>query len=416
MPRQPCRKINGLGHWVVRLLLALSVVIGRPMSSARAQAAPTAAENPAEEKEACIKNLKQIYAAIVAYQNDKKDLPNWLSDLVPEYLTDANLLVCPVCRRTGKTESGSLADPKISTSYLFEFCPVPLGRSAPAAPTRTRREWKRLQMGLVGSIVPVVRCRHHDPVLNLAFDGTVYESPVFWENVVTNRVNQADLTPAHLFAKESSTDSITTEREPPTQHFAPRDPRAPKRVLDLSGFYNAMFTESWHGNKGNDLAALPTGLQTLGGVEFDVRGIVQLGSKAPSAGKFPAQIKGIEVHQKCKRIHFLHAAGFGAVSDEGKQVCSCIVHFATNQVRLEIPIYYGRDLRNWHLLGGEPAPPVGLKVAWTGQNEVSKAAGNTIRLFMTTWTNLVPDAEIESLDYVSSMAGPAPFLIAITVE
>src|SRR6266446_2539984 len=227
-PRRPRCTKSRLGRWVAPAVIGFALVIAWSTYPVRAQPGP---KGTLEEKEECTGNLKQIYAAIQAYQKDKKDLPNWLSDLVPEYLTNANLLVCPVCRRTGKTESGSLADPKISTSYLFEFCPVPLGRSAPAAPTRTRREWKRLQMGLVGSIVPVVRCRHYDPVLNLAFDGTVYESPVFWENVVTNRVNQADLTPAHLFAKESSTDSITTEREPPTQHFAPRDPRAPKRVL-----------------------------------------------------------------------------------------------------------------------------------------------------------------------------------------
>jgi hypothetical protein len=187
-------------------------------------------------------------------------------------------------------------------------------------------------------------------------------------------------------------------------------------LLDLTDFYNAMLTESWHGSRGNDLASLSQGLQTFEGVQFDVRGIVQLGSKSPSANKFPNQARGIQVHQKCQRIHFLHAAGFGNAADEGKQVASCIVHFATNQVRLEIPVFYGRDLRNWHVLAEEPAAPEGLKVAWTGQNAVSKAANNNIRLFLTTWTNLIPTAEIESLDYVSSMAGPAPFLIAITVE
>src|SRR5262249_60208875 len=119
------------------------------------------------------------------------------------YLTNANLLLCPYCRRTGKTEIGSLADPKIASSYLFEFCPLPLGRSAPAAPNRTRREWKRLQMGLVGSVVPIVRCRAHDPLLNLAFDGTIYDSSSLWETVVANRVNTADLTAANLFAKET---------------------------------------------------------------------------------------------------------------------------------------------------------------------------------------------------------------------
>ena len=64
-----------------------------------------------QEKEACVSNLKTIYAAIEAYQRDHKALPNWLSDLVPQYLPDVNVLVCPVCRRTGQTEKPPLADP-----------------------------------------------------------------------------------------------------------------------------------------------------------------------------------------------------------------------------------------------------------------------------------------------------------------
>jgi hypothetical protein len=408
----PRYKQNFLSLSVVSASMLLALIISLSAGMVRSQ---TTGNGPAEEKEECTSNLKQIYSAIQHYQKDKKDLPNWLSDLVPEYLTNVNLLVCPVCRRTGKTESSNLADPKIATSYLFEFCPVPLGKAAPTAQTRTRRDWKRLQMGLVGSIVPIVRCRHHDPVLNVAFDGTIYESPSMWESVVTNRVNPAELTAARLFSREPSP-APRPENTPPPQHFAPRDPKTPKAALDLTDFYNAMLTESWHGSRGNDLSSLAAGLQKLGGVQFDVRGIVQLGSKSPSATKFPSQARGIEVHQKCQRIQFLHAAGFGTAADEGKQVASCIVHFATNQVRLEIPIIYGPDIRNWHALAEEPAAPESLKVAWTGQNSVSKSSNNKIRLFLTTWTNLIPTAEIESVDYVSSMASPAPFLIAITVE
>src|SRR4051794_29625839 len=72
----------------------------------------TSASLAAEEKEACVKNLKAIYEAIQAYQLEHKELPNWLSDLVPQYLSDPNVLVCPVGRRTGKTEAAPLADPK----------------------------------------------------------------------------------------------------------------------------------------------------------------------------------------------------------------------------------------------------------------------------------------------------------------
>ena len=53
-----------------------------------------------QEKQACTRNLKLLYDAIQAYQADHKDLPNWLSDLVPQYLPDTNALICPVCRLT----------------------------------------------------------------------------------------------------------------------------------------------------------------------------------------------------------------------------------------------------------------------------------------------------------------------------
>ncbi len=128
-----------------------------PTAFAQTNNALDTSDLAAEEKAACIQNLKIIYEAIRTYQTDHKDLPNWLSDLVPQYLPDANLLVCPVCRRTGGIESAPLADPKIASSYLFEFCPVPLGSAAAKAPARTRREWKRWQMRMVGSAVPIVR-------------------------------------------------------------------------------------------------------------------------------------------------------------------------------------------------------------------------------------------------------------------
>jgi hypothetical protein len=334
---------------------------------------------------------------------------------VPQYLADANVLVCPVCRRTGQTEAPPLADPKMSSSYLFEFCPLPMDVASTNAPARTRREWKRRQMGLVGSVVPLVRCRHHESVLNLAFDGRVYESPSMWEMTVTNRVGMAELTPARLFANES-TSTNRTAAKPVGPRFPARDAKARRELLDLTGFYNATLTESWHGRTGNDLGALPKGVQALAGVEFDVRGIVQLGSKSDSAAKYPAQIQGIKVRQKCERLHFLHAAGFGNPADEGKQIGAFVVHFATDNMRLEIPIVYGRTVRNWHSRAGERAPDGQLKVAWTGENAVSKQAGSSTRLFLTTWTNLVPSVEIESIDYVSKMATPAPFLIAITAD
>jgi hypothetical protein len=390
---------------------ALNVGAASPTNSP-AQSAALAAE----EKEACMRNLKQIYTAVQAFRSDHKDLPNWLSDLVPQYLPDANVLVCPACRRTGKIESAPLADPNISTSYLFEFCPLPLGRSLTNGPNRTRREWKRRQMGLVGAVVPIVRCRHHDPVLNLAFDGTIYESPSTWELVWSNRVDVAELTAARLFASDPAPAQRGRAGPRLSHEFPPRDPETPKGLLDLTAFYNAGLTDSWHGGTNNNLANLPTGRQTFGGVEFDVRGIVQLRSKADSSTNFPPEVKGIRVRQKCERLHFVHAAAFGHAEDEGEEIGAYVLHFAANQMRLEVPIVYGQSVRDWHLFRDDKHPGKDLKAAWTGENAMSKQRGYSIRLFMTTWTNFAPDIQIESIDFVSKMAKPAPFLIAITVE
>ena len=124
----------------------------------RAQQTATQETNSISDDELCRKNLEKIYTAIQAYEKDHKDLPNWLSDLVPDYIADVSILTCPICKRTGRIESPPLADPKIAASYLFEFCPVPLGRTmAPKAPNKTRRDWKKHQMELLGPVVPLVR-------------------------------------------------------------------------------------------------------------------------------------------------------------------------------------------------------------------------------------------------------------------
>ncbi len=397
----------------------LAIGAGAAASSARSAPAKAADPNPtraAEEKAACTKNLKVIYEAIQAFQADHHDLPNWLSDLVPKYLPDANVLVCPVCRRTGQTEVVPLADPKLPSSYLFEFCPVPLGNAATNAPNKTRREWKRRQMGLVGSVVPLVRCRHHDPFLNLAFDGKVYESPPAWETLLTNRVSYADLTPARMFANDRPPGAKGPGKAGNGLRLPPRDQAASKRLLDLTPFYNAGLNDAWQGNKGDNLAALPKGLRTFSDVEFDVRGIVQLRGQSPAAAKFPVLVRGIPVKQKCRRLHFLHAAAFGDVEDEGKQIGTYVVHFAANQMRLEIPIRYGREVLNWHVAAGEPAVPKQLTVAWKGTNAANKSEGRSVRLFLTTWTNVAPEVEIQTIDCVSSMAMSAPFLVAISVD
>jgi hypothetical protein len=364
------------------------------------------AELAAKDKEACIQNLKTIYDAIQLYRGDHKDLPHWLSDLVPQYISDPNVLICPVCKRTGKIESHALADPNLPCSYLFEFCPAVLGTNLLAGNSNhTSREWKRRQMGLVGSVVPMVRCRHHAPVLNVSFDGRISEGPWEWERTMSGVVNPADLSARRLFAADGVVNlSVAAARPKPP--YPARDPRARPGLIDLTAYYNVPLTEPWQGNPNGSFSLLPTGLQNFAGADYDVRGIVQVGCRAPAFKRFPSRVNGIKIRQKCGRLHFLHSAAFGSGAEEGKQLGSYVLHFAANNMQLEIPILYGRDVRDCRVPSGEKSAP-SLKAAWTGAD---------MRLFSTTWVNVAPGVEIESVDFVSSMQDAAPFLIAITAE
>jgi hypothetical protein len=398
-----------LGWTVVAVLLVL------PPLSGSSQTNTPSAELAQEEKNACIRNLEVIYQAVTAFRNDHKDLPSWLSDLVPQYLPDVKVLTCPVCRRTGRTEERLLADPKMPSSYLWEFCPVPLGSTAPDAPNRTRREWKQRQQELIGPVVPIVRCRYHKQALNLGFDGKIYESPGQWELNFTNKVSLAALSAGVIFGNAAAPQEKPVPKHP-TLKVPTRPSDAPKECLDLTPFYNALLRDSWHGGASNDLAGLPAGLHQFDGVRFDARGIVQLAAGKSSSPSFPPAVKGIPVGMKCKQLHFLHAAGWGANTEEGRQIGSYLIHFVGNPTRLEIPIQYGREMRNWHWLADEPPSPKELRVVWTGENGISRRSGRPLRLFLTTWTNLLPDFEIASVDFISNLGTAAPFLLAITAE
>jgi hypothetical protein len=315
-----------------------------------------------------------------------------------------------LCERGAVTCEMDLAAPKAAPA------PPPLAASK-AFPTSLLLGASKAPLtppALAGSNAPPTPPPLAKVVLNRTFDGRVYESHPSWEVPSTHRMDVAELTPARNMAADSNLNAAE-KVAPWTTIYPPRDPQARPGLIDLTAYYNALLTESWQGNSKSDLASLPTGLQKFEGVEYDVRGIVQAGGKERAVERFPARIEGIKIQQKCARLNFLHSAGFGAVTDEGQQVGSYIVHFTTNRMPLVIPIIYGHDVRNWRRLAGEP-PSTDLDLAWRGPNAASANSHNFIRLFTTTWVNIVPGAEIESIDFVSSMGKVAPFLIAITAE
>ena len=88
---------------------------------------PNAHEQDADLKqdqkyiEICTQNLLAIGKAIQTYKKEHNDFPQWLSDLHPKYLPDANCLLCPADTKGGKPLFLINADPRMPVSYGYQF-------------------------------------------------------------------------------------------------------------------------------------------------------------------------------------------------------------------------------------------------------------------------------------------------------
>jgi sugar lactone lactonase YvrE len=186
----------------------------------------------------------------------------------------------------------------------------------------------------------------------------------------------------------------------------------PPTAIDLSAYYNADPATGWtDGNPRNSLSSLPRGLQVLGGVPFDIRGIIQLGGRSGFLGTAPAQMTGIKVAQRCKKLHFLHAVCYGRATN-GTEVARLVFHQAGLPPSTK-PILFGSDVRDWWAVEWQrPAGHDPATVVWTGPNGM----GVPLQLFKSTWENPHPEAAVDSFDFISTVTDAAPFLIAITAE
>ena len=162
----------------MKAISTVAMVIGSPITSVNAdppaQKANEGLMTEQHEKniEICTQNLVAIGKAIEAYKKEHGDFPDWLSDLHPKYLPDANTLICPADEDGGKTVFSLNTDPKMPVSYEYQFHPE-------------YREEKSKQRLVYGDAMPLVRCRHHAnedfDCLNLSFSFKIYKSSAVWE-------------------------------------------------------------------------------------------------------------------------------------------------------------------------------------------------------------------------------------------
>ena len=204
-----------------------------------------------------------------------------------------------------------------------------------------------------------------------------------------------------------------------TASMPARSPKATPNLIDLSSFYNVSLTQTWLPIKdigrSNDLAQLPSGLQKFAGVPFDVRGLIQLSGSALEnlGGRFPKQVAGIPVNRKGTNIHFLHGTAWDALY--GTVIGRYRINYVNGESR-DAKIIFGRNVRDWWFPPTQPQLTMGAAVAWQDSNPASRQLGMAVRIYKFTWNNLLPDVEIKSIDFESTMEKPAPFLLAITLE
>ena len=186
------------------------------------------------------------------------------------------------------------------------------------------------------------------------------------------------------------------------------------RLVDLSHFYNGHLEDSWQltGNAKNNLEQISAGLNRLGGVDFDVRGVVQLSSRRldqNSRRQFPKSISGIEIGQTCERVHFLLAAAYPSAEGE---IVGTVTFNLSDGKSLERAIAYGVDLSDWWFTREGAERDEGTTIVWSQRT----APNRLIRLFIMTVGLPEGVKGLKSIDLDSGDADSAPFFLGITVD
>jgi beta-lactamase regulating signal transducer with metallopeptidase domain len=198
---------------------------------------PAAASEPArieasallipERMKPAAMNLMQVYAALKGYEKEKGELPGWISDLVPKYLSE-QFLNQPL--EGAVSAWPELKDPKLpNIVYRYQFSTAPFVGTG----KYTFRELKVAERKAYGDVVPLVRIYFTDGnVLNVTWDGCLFVSGRFWAEVAGGK-RPIGLTGYSLFEEPSATPTAATaQRSSPTVKEGPAT-TSPVKPVDI---------------------------------------------------------------------------------------------------------------------------------------------------------------------------------------
>jgi hypothetical protein len=173
-----------------------------------------------------------------------------------------------------------------------------------------------------------------------------------------------------------------------------RSKQAIPDLMDLTLYYTSSL-------KGGNLDSLPQGVHAYFRAAFDIRGMIQLAGTKTST--HPDAVRDIVINYSGEKIDFLQ----GAVgrTDEDRVIGNYVLHYANGETQ-NIPLIYGRNTKDSFSGSAE--------AVLTDANTIR--AGDTAQVFKYTANNPLPGIEIKTMDFVSTNAQAAPFLIAMTIE
>ena len=155
----------------------------------------------------------------------------------------------------------------------------------------------------------------------------------------------------------------------------------------------------------------------LGGVPFDIRGIVHLSGQNLEAripGLMPSVVTNIPVAMKCQRIHFVGATQWG--DPPGTVVCRYRMHYVDGSSEV-MPVEFEWDVQSWWLRREDNQGDLKrAKRVAQGSNARLDSNRWTLSLYRQTWNNPKPHLEVRSIDLESAMLNSSPFVAGITVE
>jgi len=230
------------------------------------------------------------------------------------------------------------------------------------------------------------------------------------------------------FLAQSGTGNDLTEFRALTAAFrTTRPPGTSPRQIDLTKHYTGNFFV----NLGREFTTLPGTFEPVGGIDFDLRGLVILNSgvypalpfhpyqnetRSSSYGSkdandvkgtaWPYEVTGIAIEQKARLLHFLQTSDHPYLRN-GIAIARYVIHYSDGSQE-EAPVVVGQDIHSIQVFP-DTTPK---SVVWRGPGVVVKQA----QVYRQVWENPFPEKMISHIDFISARTNAVPILLGITLE